>query len=47
VEEAGLEVAPPPPLELVAELESRFVENPQLREAFEALTPGRRREYNL
>lgn len=47
VEEAGLEVGPAPELELVAELQARLAGNPELRAAFESLTPGRRREYNL
>ena len=47
VEEAGLEVSPAPELLLVAELQSRLDQDPALEAAFEALTPGRRREYNL
>jgi len=47
VAEAGLEVDPVPELVLVAELEERLDEDPALRAAFEALTPGRQREYNL
>lgn len=47
VEEAGLAVGPAPQPELVAELRQRFDEQPALKEAFEALTPGRQREYNL
>ena len=47
IEEAGLRVEPPPQLELVAELQQRLDADPALRSAFEALTPGRRREYNL
>lgn len=47
VEDAGLAVAPPPELELVAELEARLADDPALRAAFDGLTPGRRREYNL
>ncbi len=47
VEEAGLEVGPAPELVLVAELEERLDRDPALNAAFEALTPGRRREYNL
>jgi uncharacterized protein YdeI (YjbR/CyaY-like superfamily) len=47
VEEAGLEVEPAPEPELVAELQERLDADPALRAAFEALTPGRRREYNL
>lgn len=47
VEDAGLEVGPAPELEIVAELQQRLDADPTLRDAFEALTPGRRREYNL
>jgi uncharacterized protein YdeI (YjbR/CyaY-like superfamily) len=47
VEEAGLEVGPPPELALVDELQHRLDRDPTLKTAFEALTPGRQREYNL
>ncbi|MCE2483779.1 MAG: YdeI/OmpD-associated family protein [Alphaproteobacteria bacterium] len=47
VEEAGLTVGPAPEPVLVAELRSRLDEDPALKAAFEALTPGRQREYNL
>jgi len=47
VSEAGLQVAPPPELDLVEELQERLAEDPALRAGFESLTPGRRREYNL
>ena len=47
VEEAGLKVGPAPELLLVAELQSRLEQDPALKAAFEALTPGRQREYNL
>ena len=47
VEEAGLTVGPAPELLLAAELRSRLDQDPALKAAFEALTPGRRREYNL
>ena len=47
VEEAGLEVGPPPEPLLVAELSSRLNQDPKRKAAFEALTPGRQREYNL
>ena len=47
VEEAGLEVGPTPELHLVAELRRRLNQDPKLKAAFEALTPGRQREYNL
>lgn len=43
VEEAGLRVAPVPEAELPAEL----VADPELRAAFDRLTPGRRRGYLL
>jgi uncharacterized protein YdeI (YjbR/CyaY-like superfamily) len=47
IEAAGLEVGPPPELELVEELQDRLDADPALRTAFDALTPGRQREYNL
>jgi len=47
VEEAGLEVGPPPELELVEELRVRLDDDADLKAAFEALTPGRQREYHL
>ena len=47
VEEAGIEVEPPPELVLVGELRQRLDDDPALEAAFESLTPGRRREYNL
>lgn len=47
VEAAGLEVGPAPELVLVEELQVRLEGDAALRSAFEALTPGRRREYNL
>jgi uncharacterized protein YdeI (YjbR/CyaY-like superfamily) len=47
VEEAGLEVAPAPELVVVAELRHRLDQDPGFRTAFEALTPGRQREYHL
>lgn len=47
VEESGLEVSPAPELILVEELQNRLDNVPELRAAFEALTPGRQREYNL
>ena len=47
VEEAGLEVGPAPELFLVAELKGRLNQEPKLKVAFEALTMGRQREYNL
>ncbi len=47
VEEAGLQVAPAPKLESVAELRERLDEDPAFKAAFERLTPGRQREYNM
>ncbi len=47
VEEAGLEVDTAPELVLVEELRARLDEDPALRAAFQSLTPGRQREYNL
>ncbi len=47
VEEAGLEVGPAPELVLCEELRNRLDHDPALKAAFEALTPGRQREYNL
>lgn len=47
VEEAGLSVGPAPELALVEELTTRLEQDPALKAAFEALTPGRQREYNL
>jgi uncharacterized protein YdeI (YjbR/CyaY-like superfamily) len=47
VEEAGLEVGPAPRPTFVEELQDRLDRDPQLKTAFEALTPGRQREYNL
>jgi uncharacterized protein YdeI (YjbR/CyaY-like superfamily) len=47
VAEAGLEVGPPPELVLVEELQRRLDQDRALKDAFESLTPGRQREYNL
>jgi uncharacterized protein YdeI (YjbR/CyaY-like superfamily) len=47
VEDAGIIAAPAPELVLVDELQNRLDRDPDLRTAFESLTPGRRREYNL
>lgn len=47
LEESGAEIAPPEELGLVAELQERLDRDPALRTAFEALTPGRQRAYNL
>ncbi len=41
VEEAGLTVGPAPELVLVEELQNRLDEDPELKAAFAALTPGR------
>lgn len=47
VERAGLTVPKPTELVLVEELQARLDEDPALNAAFEALTPGRQREYHL
>ena len=47
VEQAGLEVGPAPELLLVDELQHRLDQDPALKAAFDQLTPGRQREYNL
>lgn len=48
IERAGLRVAPlPDELEYVPELRRRLAADPALRAAFEQLTAGRRRAYNL
>ena len=47
VEDAGLEVGPAPEPVLAVELRHRLEHDPELKAAFEALTPGRRREYNM
>lgn len=47
VEQAGLEVAPAPEPEWVDELRARLDRDEDFRTAFESLTPGRQREYNL
>ena len=44
---AGLEVGPAPEVVFVAELQQRLDQDKRFRTAFEALTPGRQREYNL
>lgn len=46
-ERAGREVEPGPEPEWVAELSERLADDEQFRIAFEALTPGRQREYNF
>ena len=45
--EEGRPPVPAPELELVAELQARLDGDPVLRRAFDGLTPGRQREYNL
>ena len=49
VEKSGLKIefSEKNKLELPAELLKKFVENPDLERAFNALTPGRQRGYNL
>lgn len=47
VEEAGLTVPKIERLELIEELQARLAADPALKAAFEALTPGRQRAYNL
>lgn len=47
LEDSGMEVEPVPELVLAVELQDRLDGDPALRTAFEALTPGRRREHNL
>lgn len=47
IEESGTEVPPRPPEELAPELVERLAQEPALSEAFDELTPGRQREYNL
>jgi uncharacterized protein YdeI (YjbR/CyaY-like superfamily) len=45
--DVDVEAVPPPELALVEELRRRLEGDPTLRAAFEALTAGRQREYNL
>jgi uncharacterized protein YdeI (YjbR/CyaY-like superfamily) len=47
IEDAGLEVGPAPEAIPVDEFRERLDDEPAPRSAFEALTPGRQREYNL
>ena len=47
VEASGVPAPPAPDLVLVDELQRRLDADPALRAAFDALTPGRRREYHL
>lgn len=44
---AGTELPPRPAEALAPELEERLASNDELAEAFNGLTPGRQREYNL
>jgi uncharacterized protein YdeI (YjbR/CyaY-like superfamily) len=44
---AGTELPPRPDEELAAELQERLASDDELAEAFNNLTPGRQREYNL
>ena len=47
VEEAGTPLPPRPEEELAEELQERLARDPALAAAFDELTPGRQREYNL
>ncbi|KGX90163.1 YdeI/OmpD-associated family protein [Pontibacillus marinus] len=47
IEKAGLEVEKKTEFELPEELQSKFNEMPELKTAFEGLTPGRQRAYFL
>ena len=47
VELSGATLDPAPEPELAAELQERLDADPKLKAAFEALTPGRRRYYNI
>jgi uncharacterized protein YdeI (YjbR/CyaY-like superfamily) len=47
VEDEGLELGPAPEPVLAQELQDRLERDAAFKNAFEALTPGRRREYNL
>ena len=47
VEESGAVIDAPEPEPLVDELRRRLDVDPNLRSAFDSLTPGRQREYNL
>ncbi len=47
VEDAGLEVGPAPDPILIDELQNRIDTDAAFKAAFESLTPGRQREYNL
>jgi uncharacterized protein YdeI (YjbR/CyaY-like superfamily) len=47
VEQSGVAVGPAPALQLVQELQDRLASDRKFKAAFESLTPGRQREYNL
>ncbi|WP_370327410.1 YdeI family protein [Euzebya sp.] len=47
VEDAGLEVGPAPEPDLPEELRERLASDPELSEAFDDLTPGRRRSWAI
>lgn len=47
VEKAGTPLPPRPDEELADELANRLADDPDLAAAFDELTPGRQREYNL
>ena len=47
VAEASREIGPTPELVFVEELQIRLDQDPLFKAAFDALTPGRKREYNL
>ena len=47
IEEAGTALPPRPEEELADELADRLASDPELAAAFDDLTPGRQREYNL
>ncbi len=47
VEDAGLEVGPAPALVFVEELQERLDRDSEFKASFDALTPGRQREYHL
>ena len=47
VEQSGAEVGPAPEPELADELQEALGRDPELRKAWDDLTPGRRRAYNL
>ena len=47
VEEAGMPLPPRPEEEMADELQERLAGDPDLAAAFDDLTPGRQREYNL